>query len=102
MTPLAPMNSEPCPGHDCGAAIAEIRMRGRHAEPLVPVERGGHGVHALGPRVRIAPFLVAPRMHFPNGSDGAGADKLYCQAVLNGGMNLKTHLRDELPLTGIF
>ena len=77
-------------------------MKGRgcgDAEPVVPVEGGGHRVGAVGQRVGVAPLLLAPGMDFLDLADGAGSGSaatavLYSRARVD----LDAHLGDEVLL----
>ena len=67
------------------------------SQPEIPVERGGHGG---GNRIGavIAPGFAAPGVHLPHLPDRAALHELHCSAVGSGGMDLRSHLRDELRL----
>ena len=78
--------------------IADERPRLGDADPVVPVESGGHRVGALRQGIGIAPLLFAPGVHFFDLADGAALHQLDGGLVFAAGVNLNAHLGDQLLL----
>ena len=78
-------------------------MNGRSAadaEPQVPVETLRHGIGLVRLGRRIAPCLGRPCVDFLDLADRAVLDDLRGHPVIDGGMDLDAHLRDDFLFLG--
>ena len=73
----------------------------RDTAPRIPIETRGQGVLAVGARIGIPPFFTAPCVHLGDFTDRALVHHLYCLAIRLMGVDLNSHLRDELVLGGV-
>src|SRR5204863_10061244 len=80
--------TEPLPPFAGMIVALDERPLGSYPQPQVPVKTGRHRVGPLRTRLRVAPRLAAPRMHFLHLADRAVVDELDHQLVLAGGVNL--------------
>ena len=73
----------------------------RDTAPRIPIETRGQGVLAVGARISIPPFFTAPSVYLGDFTDRALVHHLNCLAIRLMGVDLNSHLRDELVLGGV-
>ena len=83
-------------------SAADERTLGADAEPQVPVKTLRHGIGLVRPGRRVAPCLGRPCVDVLDFTDRAVLDDLCGHPIINRGMDLDAHLRDDLLFLGQF